>query len=162
MKLLERSFNHALGRLADGFEQLTRFSGDLAHGTRTPLKNLIGQTQQSLSRPRSAEQYKQLLRSNLGEFDRLDRMIDSLFFLARCVQPKQSLDRQPTDLPLLVERLYDYFEGVAEDQQLQLANQCSGRLVVEPEMLTRALALALAEDGSSRLNEFHQMYQQDM
>jgi two-component system heavy metal sensor histidine kinase CusS len=141
---------------------LTRFSGDLAHEMRNPLNNLIGQIQQSLSRPRSAEQYEQLLGSHLEEFDRLARMIDSLFFLARCVQPKQSLDRQPTDLPLLVERLYDYFEGMAEDQQFQLANQCSGHLVVEPEMLTRALALALAEDGSSRLNEFHQMYQQNM
>lgn len=141
---LVSSFNQALDRLEDGFEQLSRFSGDLAHEMRTPLNNLIGQTQQSLSRPRSAEQHEQLLESNLEEFERLARMIDSLLFLARCVQPKQNLQRQSTDLHALAERLCDYFEGMAEDQQLELANQCSGYLVVEPEMLTRALANLIA------------------
>lgn len=141
---LVQSFNQALERLEGGFDQLSRFSGDLAHEMRTPLNNLIGQTQQSLSLQRSAEQYEQLLESNLEEFERLARMIDSLLFLARCVQPKHSLEPQPTDLHALAERLCDYFEGMAEDQQLELANQCSGTLVVEAEMLTRALANLIA------------------
>lgn len=141
---LVSSFNQALARLEEGFAQLTRFSGDLAHEMRTPLNNLIGQTQQSLSRSRSAEQYEQLLESNLEEFERLSRMIDSLLFLARCVQPQQSLARQDTDLHALAARLCDYFEGMADEHQLALNNQCTGQLLVEPEMLTRALANLLA------------------
>ncbi len=144
LDLLVNSLNHTLERLEDGFEQLSRFSGDLAHEMRTPLNNLVGQTQQTLSQPRAAEQYEQLLESNLEEFERLARMIDSLLFLARCVQPKQSLALQPSDLHEMAERLCEYFEGMAEDQQLTLINQCSGRLVVEPEMLTRALANLIA------------------
>ena len=141
---LVHSFNLALAKLETGFEQLSRFSGDLAHEMRTPLNNLIGQTQQALSRPRSAEEYEQLFESNLEEFERLARMIDSLLFLARCVQPGQSLELQPTDLHAITARLCEYFEGMAEDQQLTLANHCSGQLVVEPDMLTRALANLIA------------------
>ncbi|MBQ0744259.1 MAG: heavy metal sensor histidine kinase [Pseudomonas sp.] len=144
LDMLVSSFNQALQRLEEGFEQLTRFSGDLAHEMRTPLNNLIGQTQQSLSLPRSTEQYEQLLESNLEEFERLSRMIDSLLFLARCVQPQQSLERRATDLHALAARLCDYFEGMAEDQQLTLSNLCDGQLLVEPEMLTRALANLIA------------------
>ena len=138
------SFNQALARLEEGFEQLNRFSADLAHEMRTPLNNLIGQTQQSLSRPRLVEQYEQLLESNLEEFERLSRMIDSLLFLARSVQPQQRINTQSTDLAVLVDRLCAYFEGMAEDRQLQLVNSCSHSLDVEPEMLTRALANLLA------------------
>lgn len=141
---LVSSFNQALGRLEEGFEQLSRFSGDLAHEMRTPLNNLIGQTQQSLSLPRSAEQQEQLLESNLEEFERLARMIDSLLFLARCVQPKQNLQRRSTELHTSVDRLCDYFEGMAEERHLTLVNRCHGVLWVEPEMLTRALANLIA------------------
>ncbi|MEH6490988.1 heavy metal sensor histidine kinase [Halopseudomonas sp.] len=138
------SFNQTLQRLEDGFEQLSRFSGDLAHEMRTPLNNLVGQTQQSLSQSRSADQYEALLESNLEEFERLTRMIDSLLFLARCVHPRQQLALQPTDLHSAVARLCEYFEGMAEEQQLTLCNQCAGQLTVEPELLTRALANLIA------------------
>lgn len=141
---LVQSFNQALARLEEGFEQLSRFSGDLAHEMRTPLNNLIGQTQQTLSLPRPAAHYEQLLESNLEEFERLARMIDSLLFLARCVQPSQHLNTSATDIHGLVERLCDYFEGMAEEQQLTLANQCAGSLTLEPDMATRALANLLA------------------
>tara|TARA_R110001599_G_scaffold42551_15_gene128201 strand:- start:17374 stop:18741 length:1368 start_codon:yes stop_codon:yes gene_type:complete len=141
---LVSSFNQALERLEEGFEQLSRFSGDLAHEMRTPLNNLIGQTQQSLSLPRSSEQYEQLLESNLEEFERLARMIDSLLFLARCVQPKQNLQRYSTELDAAVARLCDYFEGMADEQQLILVNQCNGTVMVDPDMLTRALANLIA------------------
>lgn len=141
---LVHSFNLALEKLDEGFEQLSRFSGDLAHEMRTPLNNLIGQTQQALSRTRSAEQYAQLFESNLEEFERLARMIDSLLFLARCVQPSQNLQFSSTNLHTVTERLCEYFEGMAEDQQLTLTNLCSGHLLVEPEMLTRALANLIA------------------
>ena len=142
--LLESSLNQTLARLDDSYQQLGRFSADLAHEMRTPLNNLIGQTQQVLSRSRSTEDYQQLLESNLEEFERLARLIDSLLFLARSEQPEQSLACQQTDLGALVAQLCDYFEGMAQERGLQLVNNCSGMLLAERDMLTRALANLLA------------------
>jgi len=144
LSLLETSLNQTLTRLDDGYQQLARFSADLAHEMRTPLNNLMGQTQQVLSRSRSSEEYEQLLESNLEEFERLARLIDSLLFLARSEQPEHLLARQPTQLADLAEQLCDYFEGMAQERDLRLINHCSGSLMAEPEMLTRALANLIA------------------
>lgn len=64
-----------LARLEDGFLQLSRFSEDLAHEMRTPLTNLMGQTQQMLSRSRPVEEYQHVLASHQEEYERLANLI---------------------------------------------------------------------------------------
>ena len=78
LSTLSQALNQMLSRLEAGFAQLSRFSEDLAHEMRTPLSNLMGQTQQALGRVRSAEEYQNLLASNQEEYERLARMIDSM------------------------------------------------------------------------------------
>ena len=141
---LEHNLNQALTRIDEGYQQLMRFSADLAHEMRTPLNNLIGQTQQVLSKARSVYRYEQVLESNLEEFERLARMIDSLLFLARSEHPTTAVRRQTVDLHDLTARLCDYFEDMAEEHGLRLQNHCQGSLQADPEMLTRALANLIA------------------
>lgn len=90
LSALSHALNQMLSRLEQGFAQLSRFSEDLAHEMRTPLSNLMGQTQQALDRSRSSEEYQNLLVSNQEEYERLARMIDSMLFLARTEQPGSS------------------------------------------------------------------------
>jgi len=80
---LRAALNQMLARLEQGFARLSRFSEDLAHEMRTPLGNLMGQTQQLLHRARSVEDYQALLVSNQEEYERLARMIDNML-LALC------------------------------------------------------------------------------
>ncbi|MET0613191.1 MAG: heavy metal sensor histidine kinase [Pseudomonas caspiana] len=144
LSALSHALNQMLARLEDGFAQLTRFSEDLAHEMRTPLSNLMGQTQQALGRNRSSEVYQELLVSNQEEYERLARMIDSMLFLARTEQPKASINRQQIDLHALVAQLCDYFEGMGEDRGIELINQSQGSLNADPELLRRALANLIA------------------
>ncbi|WNW13917.1 heavy metal sensor histidine kinase [Pseudomonas sp. DTU_2021_1001937_2_SI_NGA_ILE_001] len=144
LQALSESLNQMLLRLEQGFMQLSRFSEDLAHEMRTPLSNLMGQTQQALDRERPAAEYQDLLVSNLEEYERLARMVDSMLLLARCEQPRSLLQRQSVDLHGLAEQLCDYFEGMAEDRDIQLLNHCHGQLIAEPALLRRALANLLA------------------
>ncbi len=141
---LSHALNQMLARLEDGFAQLTRFSEDLAHEMRTPLSNLMGQTQQALGRSRLVEDYQDLLVSNQEEYERLARMIDSMLFLARTEQPKNSIARQPVDVQALVTQLCDYFEGTAEERGIELINNSQGMLTADPELLRRALANLIA------------------
>ena len=67
LRALSDALNQMLARLEAGFTQLSRFSEDLAHEMRTPLSNLMGQTQQALRRVRSLEDYQSLLASNQEE-----------------------------------------------------------------------------------------------
>ena len=59
---LAAAFNAMLSRLEDSFRRLSEFSSDLAHELRTPIANLMTQTQVALSRTRSAEEYREVLR----------------------------------------------------------------------------------------------------
>lgn len=144
LKALSRALNQMLARLEHGFAQLSRFCEDLAHELRTPLTNLLGQTQQLLARKREPEEYQNLLVSNLEEYERLARMIESMLLLARCEQPTAVLTKERVDLHHLAEQLCDYFEGMAEDRGIQLINGCHGQLEAEPLLLRRALANLIA------------------
>ena len=141
---LSHALNQMLGRLEQGFSQLSRFSEDLAHEMRTPLSNLMGQTQQALDRSRSTEEYQNLLASNQEEYERLARMIDSMLFLARTEQPKSSIKLEYIDLHSLVGQLCEYFEGMGQDRGIELVNMASGTLHADAELLRRALANLLA------------------
>lgn len=144
LRALSEALNQMLARLEAGFAQLSRFSEDLAHEMRTPLSNLMGQTQQTLRRVRSLEDYQSLLASNQEEYERLARMINNMLFLARTEQVDAAIHRQDIDLTETVEQLGDYFEGVAEEHQMRVVNEASGSLHADPDLLRRALANLIA------------------
>jgi two-component system heavy metal sensor histidine kinase CusS len=72
-----------LARLEEAFARLSSFSSDIAHELRTPVSNLMTQTQVALSRARSADDYRSILESNAEEFERLARMISDMLLLAK-------------------------------------------------------------------------------
>lgn len=141
---LSSALDQMLARLADGFAQLSRFSEDLAHEMRTPLSNLMGHTQQTLRRARSVEEYENLLASNLEEYERLARMIDSMLFLARSEQTGAVVDRESIDLAALATQLVDYFEGMAEERGIVFAVEASGVLQADHALVRRAMANLVA------------------
>ncbi|UOD29554.1 heavy metal sensor histidine kinase [Massilia violaceinigra] len=141
---LSAALDTMLARLEHGFAQLSRFSEDLAHELRTPLNNLMGHTQQTLSRGRSIEQYQELLASNQEEYERLARMIDSMLFLARNEHADALVRRGQVDLAPLVDQLCEYFEGMAEERGMRFDNRVQGSVAADPDLLRRALANLLA------------------
>ncbi len=80
---LVQSFNLMVSRLQQSFARLSEFSADIAHELRTPLSNLLTQTEVSLSKARTIEQYQDLLYSNLEELARLARMVSDMLWLAK-------------------------------------------------------------------------------
>ena len=137
---LTRALNQMLARLEEGYSRLSRFSEDLAHEMRTPLNNLMGQNQQALNQPRSVEDYENLLVSKQEEYERLARMIDNMLFLARAEKPEAMLQRKPLDLAHLAGRVCDYFEGMADEQGMQMRNLAQGTLIADTPLLARAMA----------------------
>jgi two-component system heavy metal sensor histidine kinase CusS len=56
-----QTLNDMLSRLEESFRRLANFSSDLAHELRTPVSNLLTQTQVTLARARSADEYQDVL-----------------------------------------------------------------------------------------------------
>ena len=117
---LVAAFNAMLGRLEDSFQRLSDFSADLAHELRTPLHALRMQTEVSLAKPRSDDEYRDLLASNLEEYERLSRMIADMLFLAKADNGLVVPQREAVRLLDLGRQLFDYYGILAESQQLAL------------------------------------------
>lgn len=132
-------FNDMLNRLHRSFQRLSQFSADLAHDLRTPINNLMVQTQVALSQPRSIEDYQTLLASNEEEYERLARMVENMLFLARADHADFVLNKQRLDPRNELQRIADYFEGIAEDAQVRLAVDASGTLEADPILFRRAV-----------------------
>lgn len=134
------AFNTMLERLAKGFVQLGQVSTDMAHELRTPINNLLGETQVALQQSRSIESYQHLLASNVEELERLARMLDNMLFLARTDPASALRQRQALDAADEVERIADYFEGLASDVDIRIIAKGEGVIWAEPMLLRRALA----------------------
>ena len=67
---LVAAFNQMLDRLETSFQQLSQVSADMAHDLRTPIANLLGQTEVALTQKRSNDYYLGLVGSNFEELQR--------------------------------------------------------------------------------------------
>lgn len=139
LRQLTRAFNAMLDRLADGYQRLSQFSADLAHEIRTPVGALIGQTQVTLAKPRDAEEYQQLLESNLEELSRLSHIAENILFLAHADHVALSIDREPVDLRDELVRIADYFEGPADERGMRFTVEAQGVASVNPMLCRRAI-----------------------
>jgi two-component system heavy metal sensor histidine kinase CusS len=135
------AFNAMLDRLEEGVQRLSGFAADLAHDMRTPVNTLMVQTQVALSRPRTVEEYQALMASNLEEYERLARMIENTLFLARADNAQLGLQREPLDVRAELERIGEYFEGLADDGGVALLLQLppEARLQADAVLFQRAV-----------------------
>jgi two-component system heavy metal sensor histidine kinase CusS len=141
---LAQSLNEMLARLEEAFQRLTDFSSDIAHELRTPVSNLLTQTQVTLSRERSAVDYRQILESNAEEFERMARMISDMLLLAKSDNGLALLQRQELSLADEARALFDYFDAVAEEKNVSLRLLGDGTVSADRLMLRRALGNLLS------------------
>ncbi|MEP6568637.1 MAG: ATP-binding protein [Acidobacteriota bacterium] len=81
---LARIFNDLLARLDESFAQQKRFMADASHELRTPVAVVCGESEVALSQPTRPElEYRESLTIVNDEGQRLTRMVEDLFTLAR-------------------------------------------------------------------------------
>jgi heavy metal sensor kinase len=121
---LAMTINDLLTRLESAFSEQQRFIADASHELRTPLAVLRGETEVALAKRRSADEYQESLSLIQEEAERLSRIVEDLFILAR----------QPIDAPatLIRERvsLNDAVKDCARAAQV-LATRKGVRLTTE-------------------------------
>lgn len=141
---LTGSFNAMLDRLSDAIERLSSFAVDLAHEMRTPVSNLMMQTHVMLGQSRSVEEYRDVLVSNIEEYERLARTIGDMLFLAKADNGLIVPHRETVDLTNEIAELFDFYEALAADRNMTL--HCTGQAVVNGDqlMLRRALSNLIA------------------
>jgi len=141
---LTEAFNGMLDRLEAAFKRLGDYSADIAHELRTPVSNLMTETEVALSRARSAEAYRETLHSNLEEFERMARMIGDMLFLAKADQGRLPRPAEAVALESEVQALLEFYEALADEKGVGLQLEGGATVTGDRLMLRRAVANLLS------------------
>ena len=154
---LAQSLNDMLARLEKAFDRLSDFSSDIAHELRTPVSNLMTQTQVALTRVRSADEYRNILESNAEELDHMAGMISDMLLLAKAENSLTVSNCTSVALAQEVNALFEYYDAVAEEKGLHLNIEGDAIVSADRHMLRRAIGNVLSNAirhsaSNSRLN----------
>ena len=141
---LAETLNQMLARLEDSFRRLSDFSSDIAHELRTPVSNLLTQTQVMLLRARTIDEYQDVLASNAEELERMAKMIADMLFLAKADNDLVVPNLEAVDLRAEAEGLASFYEAVAEENSVTLTVDGSATVTGDRLMLRRAIGNLLS------------------
>lgn len=139
-----QTLNEMLARLEESFRRLSDFSSDLAHELRTPVSNLLTQTQVTLSKTRTLDAYQDVLASNAEEFERLSRTIADMLFLAKSDNDLIVPNREKVDLAAEISSISEFYEALVEEKGVCLTCTGSGVVLGDRLMLRRAVGNLLS------------------
>ena len=146
LAILAGTFNEMLNRLEDSFRRLEQFSADIAHELRTPVHNLRGEAEVALSRPRTPEEYREVVTSGLEEYSRLSALIDSLLFLARAESPQAIVTRQFLNIGHELHIVREFYQAAANEAGVGLTVEVTADITValDRTLFQRAVSNLLA------------------
>ncbi|VAX01518.1 Heavy metal sensor histidine kinase, partial [hydrothermal vent metagenome] len=102
------------------------------------------QTQVALSQSRSNDEYREILYSNIEEYERMAQMIGDMLFLAKADNGQYQLNRTDVDLAKEVQDLFEYYEAWAEERGVTLALHGNVTMPADRLMLQRVLSNLLS------------------
>jgi two-component system, OmpR family, heavy metal sensor histidine kinase CusS len=104
----------------------------------------MGEAEVALARPRTPEEYQQLLGSSLEEYAKLARMIDSLLFLARAESPETHIARTLFDARKELDALQDFYDALAEEHEVEVICEGHAQVYADPILFRRAVSNLLS------------------
>jgi two-component system heavy metal sensor histidine kinase CusS len=152
---LALAFDQMLARLEESFTRLSQFSADLAHELRTPIGNILGEAQVTLTRDRTSGEYREVIESTIAECERLSGLVDNLLFVARVDAAREPIERKLFDGRAAVEKIAAFYRTIAEDRQVAIKCKGQGEIYGDPVLFGRAVsnlvdnALRFTRDGGA-------------
>ncbi len=117
---LATTINALLTRLDATFSEQQRFIADASHELRTPLAVLRGETEVALEQDRGAADYQESLALIKDEAERLTRIVENLFILARQPVDQHSIIKEALRLNEVVSECVRSAQVLATQRGLRL------------------------------------------
>jgi two-component system sensor histidine kinase BaeS len=133
-----RAFNDMSEQLQRAEDVRRNFVADVAHELRTPITILRGKLDLVQQGGRSVD--PEMLLPLQDELFRLTRLVDDLHQLSLAEAKKLSIDRKPTNVPALLQRVIDRVSVDAESKQIQIELQTESRapeIHIDPNRMTQ-------------------------
>jgi heavy metal sensor kinase len=117
---LIRTINDMISRLEDSFKRMAEFTADASHELKTPLCAMRGEAEVLLSKARGAEEYQETLAGFIGQFDRMNQVLNDLILLSKSDSAQVELRMSPVRIDLLLTDLLSLFQALADQKQIAL------------------------------------------
>lgn len=160
-------FNALLDRLSDAYRQLESFNADVAHELNTPLATLISSTEVVLRKPRSVDEMRDVLESNLEDLRRIAGMVGDMLFLSRADQGVGARETKVLSLRAVANDVVEFYEAVTLEAQLTVEVRGDTQVHLDAPLMRRALSNLLsnatryAESGSNIVIQIGTRFQHD-
>lgn len=117
---LVTTFNEMMSRLENSFKLIRQFSSDASHELRTPLTVLKGQSELTLRKPRTPEEYQDVISSNLEEINYMSRILEDLFTLSKSDEGIIALELKTINLGSIIEEVCKHAEILATERGVKV------------------------------------------
>lgn len=141
---LASTLNEMISGLERSFNQIQQFSADVSHELKTPLSKLKCHAEVTLRRERTREEYQHVLTKMIEDLEKLQNIIDNLFFLVR-------MDAQHIPLSFIPLALHDVFFIVFEELQPLATKKAVGVVFEDIEPVTIEGDLSLLKRAFTNL-----------
>ena len=144
------TINDLLARLESSFNEQQRFIADASHELRTPLAVLRGETEVALGKTRRVEEYQESLTLIQEEAERLSRIVEDLFILARQpIETPARMIKEPVSLSEVVKDCARAAQvlAVRKGVRLNLENDSTSIAFKGDEELIKRMILNLLDNA---------------
>lgn len=118
---LAETLNEMLARVREGVERVRRFSVDAAHQLRTPLTALQNEIEVTLTKERSAAEYRVVLEDMLVQVGTFSETVNAMLRLAQSEGGLDAEHRQRVAIDPLLEEVVEFFVALAEERGIELS-----------------------------------------
>lgn len=142
LRRLVSVLNAMLARIDGVLAQQKQFLADAGHAIKTPLTVMRGDVDVALRQPRSADEYRGVLREVLGDLKDVSVLAEDLLTLARTDSGNLGVATRPVPLGPLFERLREQYRAMADDQgtAIEIVVPTLPTVQADEELLERTLS----------------------
>lgn len=137
---LIQQFNELLDRIGLAYRQMEAFNADVAHELNTPLATLISSCELALRKPRSAEEMREALGSNLEDLRRLASIVGDMLFLSNADRGVPARRALISSLGALATEVLEFHEAALLDAGLRAEVLGDAAAEVDARLLRQALS----------------------
>lgn len=141
LKPIVERLTQTLDQLQRAFAREKQAAADISHDLRTPLAALLTTTEVALRKPRSPEEYREIIEDCRASGQQMSHLVERLLALARLDAGVDNLRPREVDVSSLAEQCVALVRPLAEARDLCVRVQDNGplRLNIDPDKLREVL-----------------------
>ena len=156
--VLATTFNQMLDRLQEAFDAQRQFISNASHEIRNPLTAIMGESELSLEKERSTEEYHASLTTILNEANRLDQLVSHLLNLANTGFDATNIQHSPVRIDEVILDTISNLDQIQPRHQFKLnfseAPNIADALTVSGDSKLLSIAFSNLLDNASKFSDY--------